>query len=214
VVLNDHRDKVDRYLIPLARRYSGVHPNTLTWISMVYAVMAAICLYLGHWLLLIPAFVCILLNALFDALDGKVAHITGKASKRGDFLDHVIDRYADVIILLGITLGPYGRMGISLGQYGRLDIGLFAIIGVLLTSYMGTQAQAMGAGRNYRGILGRAERMVILMLVPLFQFVMEWLWQPTIYGYNLFIYMLVLFAVAGNLTALSRFAQTWKELRE
>ena len=56
MVLNEHRDKVDRYLVPLAKAYSGVHPNTLTWISMVYAIMAAICLYLGWYILLLSAF--------------------------------------------------------------------------------------------------------------------------------------------------------------
>ena len=40
-----------------------------------------------------------------------------------------------------------------------------AVIGVLLASYMGTQAQALGLGREYRGILGRADRIAVIVIV-------------------------------------------------
>ena len=38
------------------------------------------------------------------------------------------------------------------------QIGVFALTGVLMSSYLGTQAQAVGVGRYYGGILGRADR--------------------------------------------------------
>ena len=49
----------------------------------------------------------------------------------------------------------------------QTEIGFGAIIGVLMLSYMGTQAQAVGAGREYAGLLGRADRLIVLMLVPI-----------------------------------------------
>ena len=94
-----------------------------------------------------------MLNALLDALDGKVAKATGRASARGDFLDHVLDRYADVFVLGGIAFSPYCPP----------SLGFLAVVGVLLTSYVGTQAQALGLGRHYGGVLGRADRLVILI---------------------------------------------------
>ena len=80
-----------------------------------------------------------------------LARKSGSVSKYGDFLDHVIDRYADVFIIGGACLG------------GFVDptIGIIILTGVLLASYLGTQAQAVGIGRVYGGIMGRADRMVI-----------------------------------------------------
>jgi CDP-diacylglycerol--glycerol-3-phosphate 3-phosphatidyltransferase/archaetidylinositol phosphate synthase len=49
-------------------------------------------------------------------------------------------------------------------------IGVAAVVGTLLTSYLGVQAQAVGVGRYYGGILGRADRLVIIMLASIFYF--------------------------------------------
>ena len=57
-------------------------------------------------------------------------------------LDHVFDRYSDIFIVLGMAFSIYGNV----------YLGLFAIIGILHTSYMGTQSQALGLKRNYSGI--------------------------------------------------------------
>ena len=73
---------------------------------------------------------------------------------KGDFLDHVVDRYADIFIITGIIGG---------GNSGWL-IGIFALTGVLMSSYLGTQAQAVGVGRYYGGLLGRADRLLLIMV--------------------------------------------------
>jgi len=208
VVLDAYRHLADAVLDPIARRLSSVSPNTLTWAALACAAFAGIFfLFRGGWALGLAA-LFVFLNALFDALDGKVAKMTGKASRPGDFLDHVVDRYADVLILLGITLGPY--------SYQWPWLGLLAIVGVLLTSYMGTQAQAVGAGRDYRGILGRADRLVILVVAAILQAA----YDPnslTNLGvgdarYTILAWTMALFAVLGNLTAIQRAVSTWRHL--
>ena len=65
-----------------------------------------------------------MLNALLDALDGKVAKATGWASVRGDFLDRVLDRCADVFILGGIAFSAYCPPA----------LGFLAMLGMLPTS--------------------------------------------------------------------------------
>src|SRR3970040_1858595 len=75
------------------------------------------------------------------------------------YLD-ALDRYADVFMLGGVAFSA---------MYCQLWVGTLALLGVLLTSYMGTQAQAVGQGRQYRGILGRADRLVLLFVCGLLQ---------------------------------------------
>jgi len=184
-----------------------VNPNVLSLISLVLAVVAAIFFVIDWREGLLFAAIFVLFSGLFDALDGKVARISKKASKRGDFVDHAIDRYSDAIILAAIAYS--GRCPVSFG--------LFAVIGVLLASYMGTQAQALGLGREYRGILGRADRLILLIAVALIQYAFEVVSPGAfnvtdIFGYQLIAWMMIYFGLAGNFTALQRGYKIWKSL--
>ena len=203
MVLNKYRSTADPYLLPLAKRLRNVEPNTLTWLAFVFAVLAGIFFYLSEiWWWLLLAVLCLFLSALLDALDGKIAKITGKASKRGDFLDHVLDRYADVFIIGGIMLSIYCDW----------FIGILAMLGVLLASYMGTQAQALGCGRDYGGILGRADRLVILIIVPLIQLLVNRELDGRIWLFTPIEYAMIWFAIAGHITAVQRGVRSWKKL--
>jgi archaetidylinositol phosphate synthase len=157
----------------------------------------------------------IFIGGVFDALDGHVARMKGLASKRGDFLDHVLDRYADTVLLVGITLSSW------VDPY----LGLLALASLLLTSYMGTQAQAITGQRQYGGLLGRADRIVLLAVgalimsawtgwdlisgvphvIPMWGYV--WGWR-----FGLLDIILVYFVVAGQATAIYRAVVTWRKL--
>jgi len=119
-------------------------------------------------------------------------------SLRGDFLDHAVDRYADIFIITGIFAG-----GLVPWQ-----IGVFALTGVLMASYLGTQAQAVGVGRYYGGILGRADRLVLILVVG----VIGLLLPMHIYGLTWLGWLLVLFGVFGHITAFQRFAYVWAKV--
>lgn len=222
MVLDDYRKKADPYLTPLARYFIDTHPNTMTWLAFLFAVITGIIFYLTNFLggyasfLLIPCSVFIFLNALFDALDGKVARLSKKASIKGDFLDHVLDRYADVFIIGGMMVSPYCDF----------RIGLLAILGVIFASYMGTQAQAVGIKRQYSGILGRADRLVLLILAPIIQLVLE-IARIVDEGHRFHIsvgdatvkisiieFLMIWFAIAGHATAVQRAHNTWIELEK
>jgi archaetidylinositol phosphate synthase len=184
---------------------SKVNPNMISVVSLLFAALSALLYILeGSYFLLLAA-ILVLVSGFFDALDGKVARISSKASKRGDFVDHVIDRYSDAIIL--------GAIAVSFRC--EMSFGLFAVIGVLLTSYMGTQAQALGLGREYKGILGRADRIAVLVVFSLIQYVFEVSDNSLaydIFGYSIISWMMIYFGVAGNATALQRAWKIWKAL--
>jgi phosphatidylglycerophosphate synthase len=216
MVLNDYRDVGDRVFGPVAELMRDRDPNTLTWLSLGFALVSGMAFAISgwwpvdlggfpfYWLLFLAA-ACAFINGGLDVLDGKVARITGKVSARGDFLDHVIDRVADVLMMGGIMLSAFCDV----------LIGATAIIVTLLVSYMGTQAQAVGCGRNYGGIMGRADRMVMIIVVPLLQL-----------GYNFFRpdgripyveltfldMMMLIFIVTGIATVFLRGKASWDEL--
>jgi len=209
MVLDRYRNIADKFLLPIANHMLNVNPNIVSGIALSFALAAGIAFYvsyMAHWLLIL-AVLFTFLNALFDALDGKIARLTEKSSAKGDFLDHVLDRYADVFILGGIALSPYCNQ----------LIGMIAVLGVLLLSYMGTQAQAVGCRREYGGILGRADRLVLLIIVPIVQFLfLIFIPDGKIGVYNMRFtileYMMIWFAIAGNITAIQRIFSTWKKL--
>ena len=132
--------------------------------------------------------------------------MANKTSKRGDFLDHAIDRYADVFMVGGLALSPWCRYP---------AIGLLAIVGMLLTSYMGTQAQAIGYKREYSGLLGRADRLVLLMIAPIIQHILLIYTNIELpLGLFLLEWILIYFVVMGNFTAIQRFYSTLCWLRK
>ena len=204
MVLDKKRDSVDPVLSVIAKRFSKVNPDVLTWLALLFAVLSGMFFYfssvemelLNYYLFFAALFV--FLNGLFDAVDGKVAKIANKTSLRGDFLDHALDRYADVFMVGGLALSSWCRP----------SIGLLAVIGMLLTSYMGTQSQAIGHKRDYSGLLGRADRLVLLMIFPIVQHIalrysLHLPWNITVLEWGL-----IYFAVVGNITAVQRFYST------
>jgi len=207
VVLDRYREVADRVLLPTATALRTVNPDTISWIAFLAAVVAGIGFFVGGVAFLGLALVAILANAYLDALDGKVAKITGRASARGDFLDHVLDRYADVFMLGGVAFSAYCQ----------LWIGTLALLGVLLTSYMGTQAQAVGQGRRYAGLLGRADRLVLLFVGGLLQLLAApqggVLWGVAPIAFQPLEWFMVLFVVLGHATAIQRGIGTWRGFR-
>jgi len=183
-------------LVEIAKKL-GFTPDYSTIASLLFSAAGGIAFYLGSVAL---GVLMVGFNALFDALDGALARDLGIASIRGDFLDHVVDRYADIFIITGIFAG--GAVS--------WEIGVFALTGVLMASYLGTQAQAVGIGRYYGGILGRADRLVLIILAGLLYILMP----VTILGLNYLGWLLVLFGILGHYTALQRFAHTWRQIEQ
>jgi archaetidylinositol phosphate synthase len=210
MILDKKRDDIDPLLSRIAGKISRVNPDTLTYLALLFSICAGLAFYyssptfeLSNFYLLYGA-LFVFLNGLFDALDGKVAKITSRDSLRGDFLDHALDRYADVFIIGGLALSTWCRS----------SIGLLAIVGTLLTSYMGTQAQAVGYKRVYSGLLGRADRLILLISTPILQHVLLLLSVNLPYNLSLLELMMLYFGVVGNITAIQRFYSILKWFKE
>ncbi|MEM0129380.1 MAG: CDP-alcohol phosphatidyltransferase family protein [Thermoplasmata archaeon] len=216
MVLEGLRRRVAPYLERLSRPYLAWRPDSLSWLAFGLLAAAAVLSGLAHWAgpwVFLPVAALIFVGGTFDVLDGEVARRTGRASPRGDFLDHVLDRYADTVLLLGIAASGFA---IPL-------LALLALASLLLTSYMGTQAQAVGQGRLYAGLLTRADRLVLLCLAALLEFLwtIPWPWAPQMpfarfalagVSFTVIDVVLAYFVIAGQWTAFSRARAVWHRL--
>lgn len=205
MTLDSFRPKVAFIVTPLAKAIAALHltPNACTVLSLLAAAAAGVFFGLGKTL---AAVVLVFVSAFFDAIDGAVARLTGIASPAGDYLDHVFDRYADIFIVTGIF--AWGTLTWT-SQVPAWAIGVFALTGVLMSSYLGTQAQAVGLKRNYGGILGRADRLVLLLVFGAVEVVFP---VSLLFGLPALGWLLVIFGVFGHVTAVQRFVSGWREL--
>ncbi len=171
-------------------------PNFFTIAALLASALAGIFFLLR---LEVYAILAVIANAVCDALDGAVAREMKIQSLRGDFLDHAVDRYADIFIITGIFAG-----GLVCWQ-----VGVFALTGVLMSSYLGTQAQAVGVGRYYGGVLGRADRLVLIIIFGIINIILP----AGILGVTILTYLLLCFGIFGHITAFQRFAYVWAHVK-
>ncbi len=202
MTFNALRPVASRVIDPLADffiRYE-VSPDTISIVSLICAFFAGLSFYYSPLYneLTLLAGILVVFNSLFDALDGVIARKSNRATPRGDFLDHVIDRYSDVFIICSIFFAGYVSW----------QIGVAAIVGVLLTSYLGTQAQALNLGRYYGGIMGRADRLVVIILAAFANSI----YPASIAGFTILGWAVTLIAVTSHITAIQRIIYIWKRL--
>jgi|AntDeeMinimDraft_5_1070356.scaffolds.fasta_scaffold00062_20 archaetidylinositol phosphate synthase len=209
MTLDQLRPKISRLLQPWVRTAQalGMSPDAVSVVAFALALAAGgLYWYAGPAVAATPVLyavgaVCVAFNGWLDIVDGELARAQDVASEGGDLLDHVLDRYADVAIIVGLAAG-----------IGRYDLGLAAVTGVLLTSYLGTQAQAVGLDRVYAGVLGRADRLALAGAVGLLMAVYPDPLPVPVVDLTLVGWLLVVFAVVGHVTALQRFWGAWTRL--
>ena len=201
MTLDRFRPLADRMLEPFvdAADRAGLTPDGVSVVAFGFAVFAATAYAMAGApaglrepdprLYLLGA-LFVLVNGWLDLLDGALARRQGVASKAGDLLDHVLDRYADIVIIAGLAIGVQAYL-----------LGFLAVTGVVMTSYLGTQAQAVGLDRVYGGVVGRADRLVVIGAVTL----AAAFYTAELYGLTLVGWLLVFLAVVGHVTALQRF---------
>jgi archaetidylinositol phosphate synthase len=205
MTLDSYRSKVAFIVTPLAKAIAALHltPNICTVLALCAAATAGVFFGLGK-----TSFAILLtfVSAFFDAIDGAVARLMNIANPAGDYLDHAFDRYADIFIITGIF--AWGVVAWTC-QIPAWAMGVFALTGVLMSSYLGTQAQAVGLKRNYGGLLGRVDRMVLLLIFGAIEVMFP---APLFLDLPALGWLLVIFGVFGHATAIQRFVSGWREL--
>jgi len=192
-MLGRYRESVRTWVEPIGLvlyRRLGLRPNHLTILGLGVSLLAATAFCTGRTryggVLLIMAGLC-------DFLDGSLARASRQVSAFGAFLDSVIDRYSDLVVLLGIVVffaqTPHARGAI---------VAMAGLIGSMMVSYTKARAESIGV-RCTVGMMERPERMICLIAGALLDLLEPALW---------------VLAVLSNLTAIQRIAFTWRATRD
>jgi CDP-diacylglycerol---glycerol-3-phosphate 3-phosphatidyltransferase len=179
---------------------TGISPNALTLIGLLLNCGAAAIVLTGN---LLAGGIAFLVANAFDSLDGAVARATGKASRFGAFLDSVIDRYDESVVLIAllVVLGQRGDM-LLVGATG------VALVGSLLVSY--TRARAEGLGLDCEvGLFQRTERVILLGLGLVFAD----LPLPLPFPHPVIAIVIWTLAIVTNITAAQRVLHVYGLLR-
>ncbi len=181
-----------------------VRPSFLSYAQLVVGMLvgwayAKGLIFAGGWL--------VLCAGSLDILDGRVARRTNSGSRRGAFLDSVIDRYADSFAFLGLA--------VFFADTWMLWTVLLGLVGSLMVSY--TRARAEGLGVPcFVGLIQRAERYVLLGVGSVYGSLVEHVagWRVFGHRYGLVVLVVIALAVLSNLTAIQRAVHVLNRLKE
>jgi phosphatidylglycerophosphate synthase len=135
-----------------------ISPNQWTLISLLPVIAAVWLLYNSQF---VAAAVLFIVSAFLDMVDGSVARVTGRSSILGAYLDTIVDRYVEFLIVLGLLLAALP--GFMVPAYIWIALYLF---GSLMTTYAKAAAKEKGLSKFELkgGLLERAERLIILFV--------------------------------------------------
>jgi phosphatidylglycerophosphate synthase len=152
-----------------------VNPDVLNWAGFGFAFLAAVSLFFSESnpFLLLLVLPLVGLRLTVNALDGQVSRGLHLASAWGEVKNEVFDRISDAMIFL--ALGVSGE--------GLLWPASLVVTLMLIHSFSGVLAKAIGQARNYAGIMGKADRMLWLGLgsVGVFMFQNHGLFVPLLW---------------------------------
>ncbi|MGI0009322.1 MAG: CDP-alcohol phosphatidyltransferase family protein [Nitrosopumilaceae archaeon] len=190
-MLNNFRESMKPTLqnIGIIFAATGLSANFWTGVGLAFAFASAIA-YAWHFeYAFVVGGILLLVSGFFDVVDGQVARITKKSSKKGAFLDSVFDKIAEVAIFLGILIGGYAEGYVV----------LLAITLSLLVSYTRARAESLGVQLQGIGIGERAERLLVIAIIGIVGFLN---------------YAVIIVAIIAGITLIQRIVTTAKNIKE
>ncbi|RLI16563.1 hypothetical protein DRO41_01200 [Candidatus Bathyarchaeota archaeon] len=175
---------------PLARflaSHTKASPNQVTVLSFAVAVLSGLAFFSFQPIL---GGILAQLSSILDGVDGDLAFLTNKISTFGGFLDSVLDRYGDSLILGGMLYYTF-----TAKEFFTLNVlvGIAAIIGSLMVSYSRTRAESDLDLTFKEGFAGYAANRDVRLFIIMLGGILN----------QVFITLLIL-AVLTNLTVLTR----------
>ena len=190
-MLNNLRETLSPALEKIGKGFAstGLSPNFWTCVALVFALISAVVYGMGIEFGLIIGGILLLVSGFFDMVDGQVAKVTGKSSKKGSYFDSMFDKIAEVAIFLGILVGGYAEPYLV----------LLAITLSLLVSYARAKSDIINIKLQGVGIGERAERLLVIAIIGIIGF-ME--------------YAVAIVVIIAGITLIQRMIVTAKNIKE
>ena len=190
-MLNNLRETLRPALEKIGRGFAstGLSPNFWTSVGLAFALISAVVYGLGIEFGLIIGGILLLVSGFFDMVDGQVARVTGKTSKKGSYLDSMFDKIAEVAIFLGILIGGYAEPYLV----------FLAITLSLLVSYARAKSDAINVKLQGVGIGERAERLLVIAIIGIIGYM-----EPAV----------VIVVIIAGITLIQRMIVTAKNIQE
>jgi len=196
-MLSENRKKFEKVSAWIGQIFSktGISANTFTLASLLFATISFVFLVRMkiNWALLF-----FIIASILDLIDGAVAKVRGESTKTGAYLDTICDRYVEGLILLGFLFLPLPKILLP------SEIWIFlCLFGALMTTYSKAAAKEKEIVNEElkKGILERPERIILIFLAMI-------LAKFEIFHFS--VYILIIFAILSNITALQRIIYTLK----
>jgi len=171
-----------------------ITPNQISFTSFGLAVLSFLS-FIYNWN--IAAGLLAQLSSIIDGVDGSLARLKGMSSDFGGFLDSILDRYADILIILGLTMWAASN---EVYPYIWLA-GFLAITGTIGVSYSRARVSAELQHHFDRGFLSLASRDIRLFIVMIGAIIGQ--------GY----FCLIVIATLTHLIIISRLIFTYRHLQ-
>lgn len=166
---------------------TGVPPNVVTWSGLVLNLWASIFFATGRFA---AAAGLMTLAGLCDLLDGPVARKQNRVSKFGGFLESIVDRYADLMLFLGLLV-----YFVRVNRFSYAIVTGVAMAGAVMVAYAKARAASLVPVEDV-GFWDRPERLVLLILGGLANQMGLALW---------------ILAIGPNITVIHRIVHTWSQ---
>lgn len=160
----------DRFIRPVGGGLArlGLTANQITYLGVAIQIAVAVFIVQGR---LLVAGLAGIAAGVADFLDGAVAKARGTASKYGAFLDSTTDRLSDALYFVPLAW----LYGVAPDIAERDEpwvaaVALGALVFSFLVSYAKARAESLGYECNV-GIAERAERLIVILLALLLDFV-------------------------------------------
>jgi len=196
-MLYEIRERFEKLSIIVGRLFGNIPltPNQWTILSLLPAMASAYYLAQSEFLIAAGLFV---VAAFMDLIDGSVARVTGRVSKFGAYLDTIVDRYVEALIVLALLF-------VAIPPLFGLDAKIWLFIyffGAMMTTYAKAAAKEKDLVKTEikGGLLERAERLILLFIGILLATV----------SISYLGYVVVLLAALANLSALQRILKAKK----
>lgn len=148
---------------------SGVTPNAISIISVVFAGGAMVCFFkagdqtgtasiIAAWGC---ALACIQLRLLCNLMDGMVAVEGGKGSPAGAIYNDAPDRVADVLILVGAGYSGAGEPGV-VKLFDVIPLGWCCAVVAVWAAYTRVLGASLTGQHDFRGPMAKQHRMAVL----------------------------------------------------